>query len=132
MCKWYNIGLGVENQYIMRLLKLIDLVKYTPTHIYLYTDLLQAAGTPAGDAAERPYETDDFPVRAVLDLHVEAAQRAAAVPGAAVILLFGLVNLLTQTVLYLVLVVGLKTNECWAGLENGEGGGGKKTGGNGE
>lgn len=91
---------------------------------------MQAAGTPAGDAAERPYETDDFPVRAVLDLHVEAAQRAAAVPGAAVILLFGLVNLLTQTVLYLVLVVGLKANECWVGLENG--GGGRKTGGNGE
>lgn len=67
----------------------------THTHTLIYTDLLQAAGTPAGDAAERPYETDDFPVSVVLDLHVEAAQRAAAVPGAAVVLLFGLVDLLT-------------------------------------
>lgn len=76
---------------------------------------MQAAGTPARDAAERPYETDDLPVHVVLDLHVEAAQRAAAVPGAAVILLFGLVDLLAQAVLYLVLVIGLEPDECWAG-----------------
>lgn len=76
---------------------------------------MQAAGTPAGHAAERPDETDDLPVHVVLDLHVEAAQRAAAVPGAAVVLLFGLVDLLAQAVLYLVLVVGLKADECWAG-----------------
>lgn len=81
---------------------------------------MQAAGTPAGDAAERPYETDDFTVHVVLDLHVEAAQRAAAVPGAAVVLLFGMVDLLSQTVLYLILVVGLKPNEYWVGFE-GEG-----------
>lgn len=76
---------------------------------------MQAAGTPAGDAAKRPYETDHLPVRVVLDLHVEAAQRAAAVPGAAVVLLFSLVDLLAQTVLYLVLVVGLETDECCKG-----------------
>jgi len=80
---------------------------------------LKAAGTTAGDAAERPDETDDLPVHVVLDFHVEAAQRAAAVPGAAVVLLFGLVDLLAQTVLYLILVVRLKTNECWVGLEKG-------------
>lgn len=96
---------------------------FTPPHTHPHiqphphTDLLQAAGTPAGDTAERPYEADDLPVHVVLDLHVEAAQRAAAVPGAAIVLLFGLVDLLTQAVLYLVLVVGLKPNECWAGLE---------------
>lgn len=75
--------------------------------------LLQAAGTPAGDTAERPYEADDLSVHVVLDLHVEAAQRTAAVPGAAVVLLFGLVDLLSQAVLYLVLVVGLEPDECF-------------------
>ena len=85
---------------------------------------MQAAGKPAGDAAERPYEADHLPVHGVLYLHVEAAQRAAAVPGAAVVLLFGVVDLLAQTVLYLVLVVGLKPDECWAGE--------RKTGGNSE
>lgn len=78
--------------------------------------LLQAAGTPAGDAAERPDEADDLSVHGVLDLHVEAAQRAAAVPGAAVVLLFGLVDLLAQAVLYLILVVGLKAEECFEEL----------------
>ncbi len=73
---------------------------------------MQTAGAPAGGAAERSYETDDLPVHVVLNLHVEAAQRAAAVPGAAVVLLFGLVDLLAQTVLYLILVVGLKPDEC--------------------
>lgn len=76
---------------------------------------MQAAGTPAGDAAKRPYETDHLPVHVVLDLHVKAAQRATAVSGAAVVLLFSLVDLLAQTVLYLVLVVGLETDECWIG-----------------
>lgn len=71
---------------------------------------MQAAGTPAGDAAERPYEADHFSVHVVLDLHVEAAQRAAAVPGAAVVLLFGLVDLLAQAVLNVILVIGLKPN----------------------
>lgn len=78
---------------------------------------MQAAGTPAGDAAERPYEADDLSVHGVLDLHVEAAHRAAAVPGAAVVLLFGLVDLLAKAVLYLVLVVGLEPDECWVGLK---------------
>lgn len=82
------------------------------------SDLLQAAGTPAGDAAERPDESDDLPVHVVLDFHVEAAQRAAAVASAAVILLLGLVDLLAETVLYLILVVRLETNECWVGLES--------------
>lgn len=82
---------------------------------------MQAAGTPAGDAAVRPDETDDLPVHVVLDFHVEAAQRAAAVPGAAVILLLGLEDLLTHAVLYVVLVVCLKTDDCWVRL----GGGGK-------
>lgn len=77
---------------------------------------MQAAGTPAGDAAERSYETDNLPVHVVLDLHVEAAKRAAAVPGAAVVLLLGLVDLLAQAVLYLILVVCLETNECWGGF----------------
>lgn len=73
---------------------------------------MQAAGKPAGDAAVRSDETDHLPVHVVLDLHVKAAQGAAAVPGAAVVLLFGLVDLLTQAVLYLVLIVGLKADEC--------------------
>lgn len=94
----------------------------------MHTDLLQAAGTPAGDAAERPDETDHLPVHVVLDLHVEAAQRAAAVPGAAVVLLFGLVDLLAQTVFNFVLVVGLKPNECWERM----GAAGRNTGGNDE
>lgn len=72
---------------------------------------MQAAGTPAGHAAERPYEADDLPVHVILDLHVEAAQRATAVPGAAVVFLFGLVDLLAQAVLYLILVVGLEADE---------------------
>lgn len=91
------------------------------THTHKHTHLLQAAGTPAGDAAERPDEADDLSVHGVLDLHVEAAQRAAAVPGAAVVLLFGLVDLLAQAVLYLILVVGLKAEECWPGPERGRG-----------
>lgn len=86
---------------------------------YVYTlgdtHLLQAAGTEAGHAAERSDEADDLSVHGVLDLHVEAAQRAAAVPGAAVVLLLGLVDLLSQAVLNLILVVGLETDECWAG-----------------
>lgn len=83
------------------------------THTLVHSEyLLQAAGTPAGDTAERPYEADHFPVHVVLDLHVEAAQRAAAVSGAAVVLLFGLVNLLAQAVLYVILVIGLKPNYC--------------------
>lgn len=77
------------------------------------THLLQAAGTPAGDAAERPYEADHFSFHVVLDLHVEAAQRATAVPRAAVVLLFGLVDLLAQAVLYVILVIGLKPNYRW-------------------
>lgn len=72
---------------------------------------MQTAGTPAGDAAERPYETDNLPVHVVLNLHVEAAQGTAAVPGAAVILLFSFVDLLAQTVLYLVLVVSLEADD---------------------
>lgn len=79
------------------------------------THLLQAAGTPAGNAAERPDESDDFTVHAVLDLHVEAAQRAAAVPRAAVILLLSLVDALAEAVLYVVLIVGLKADERWVG-----------------
>lgn len=76
---------------------------------------MQAAGTPAGDAAERSDEPDDLAVHVVFDLHVEAAQRAAAVPGAAVVLLLGLVDLLAQAVLDLILVVGLEADEGWAG-----------------
>lgn len=81
---------------------------------------MQAAGTPAGHAAERPYEADNLSVHVVLDLHVKAAQRAAAVPGAAVILFFGLVDLLAQTVLYLILVVGFEANESWVELKGEE------------
>lgn len=88
-------------------------VAYGGARWCLDLQLLQAAGTPAGGAAERPYKTDDLPVRVVLDLHVEAAQRAAAVPRAAVVLLFGLVDLLAQTVFYLILVVGLEPDECF-------------------
>lgn len=77
---------------------------------------MQVAGATAGGAAERPDETDNLPVHVVLYFHVEAAQRAATVPGAAVILLFGLVDLLTQTVFDFILVVCLKTDECWAWL----------------
>lgn len=51
---------------------------------------------------------DDLPVHGVLNGHVEAAQGAAAVPGAAVVLLLGLVDLLAQAVLYFILIVGLK------------------------
>lgn len=79
---------------------------------------MQAAGTTAAGTAERPNEPDDLAVHVVFDLHVEAAQRAAAVPGAAVVLLFGLVDLLAQAVLYVVLVVGLKADKRWAGKEN--------------
>ena len=74
---------------------------------------MQAAGAPAGDAAEGPDQADDLPVVVVLDLHVEAAQRPAAVARAAVVLLLGLVDLLAQAVLDLVLVVGLEAEECW-------------------
>lgn len=77
------------------------------------THLLQAAGAPAGDAAERPDEVDDLSVHVVLDGHVEAAQRAAAVPGAAVVLLFGLVDLLAQAVLDIILVIGLEPDNSW-------------------
>lgn len=84
-----------------------------PQHTHALTDLLKAAGAPAGDAAERSDEPHDFAVHVVFDLHVEAAQRPAAVPGAAVVLLFGLVDLLAQAVLDLVLVVGLKADERW-------------------
>lgn len=100
----------------------INLFQHLPSHFYSntetleWTDLLQAAGTPAGDAAERPDETDDLPVHVVFDCHVKAAQRATTVPGAAVILLFGIVDLLTQTVFYFILSVFLKTGECWAWL----------------
>lgn len=73
--------------------------------------LLQAAGKPAGGTAVGSYEADDLTVRVVLDLHVEATQGAAAVACAAVVLLLGLVDLLTQAVLDLVLVVGLKASE---------------------
>lgn len=79
------------------------------------THLLQAAGAAAGNAAEWADETDDFAVHAVLDLHVEAAQRATAVPRAAVVLLLGLVDALAEAVLYVVLVVGLEAQERWAG-----------------
>lgn len=74
---------------------------------------MQAAGAPAGDAAERSDQPDDFTVHVVFDLHVKAAQRPAAVPGAAVVLLFGLVDLLAQAVLYFILVVGLKADKRW-------------------
>lgn len=77
---------------------------------------MQVAGATAGGAAERPDEMDDLPVHVVLYFHVEAAQRAATVPFAAVTLLFGLVDLLTQTVFDFILVVCLKTDECWAWL----------------
>ena len=73
---------------------------------------MQAAGAPAGGTAVGPYEADDLSVRVVFDLCVEAAQGATAVPGAAVVLLLGLVDLLDQAVLDLILVVGFKTNEC--------------------
>ena len=38
------------------------------------SNLLQAAGAPAGDAAEGTDEADDLAVVVVLDLHVEAPQ----------------------------------------------------------
>lgn len=79
------------------------------------THLLQAAGTPAGNTAEWSDETDDFTVHAVLDLHVEAAQRAAAIPRAAVVLLLSLVDALAKAVLYVVLIVGLEADKRWAG-----------------
>lgn len=75
------------------------------------TDLLQAAGAPAGDAAVGSDEANHLSVHVVLNFHVETAQRAAAVPGAAVVFLFGVVDLLAQAVLYLILVVGLKTKK---------------------
>lgn len=115
---WCNIGVSLCVQLIWY--ETITSKWFIDIHPPTHTDLLQAAGTPAGHAAERPYETDDLPVHVVLNLHVEAAKRAAAVPGAAVVLLFGLVDLLAQTVLYLVLVVGLKPNECWERLEGDE------------
>lgn len=79
----------------------------------MHTNLLKAAGTPAGGTAERPDEMDYFTAHVVLDLDVEAAQRATEVPRAAVILLLSLVDLLAEAVLYDVLIVGLKADDCW-------------------
>ena len=47
----------------------------------------------------------------VFDHHVEAAYGAKAVPGAAVVCLLGLVDLLAQNVLDIIVVVGLKTKD---------------------
>lgn len=81
------------------------------------THLLQAAEAPAGITAEGPDKTDDFSVHAILDLHVEAAQRTAAVPRAAVVLLLSLVDALAEAVFYVVLIVGLKADErCADGM----------------
>lgn len=76
---------------------------------------MQAAGTPARDATEWPDKADHLTVHAILDLHVEAAQGAAAVPRTAVILLLGFVDALAEAVLYVILIVGLEADECWAG-----------------
>lgn len=87
-------------------------VAYGGSRRGLNLHLLQAAGAPAGHAAVRSDQSYDLSVHIVFDLHVKAAQGTTAVACAAVIFLFGGVDLLTQTVLDLVLVVGLEANEC--------------------
>lgn len=77
------------------------------------TYLLQAAGAPTGHTAEGSDEADHLSIHVVFDFHIEAAQRATAVPGATVVLLFGLVDFLAQAVLYLILVIGFKANKSW-------------------
>lgn len=72
---------------------------------------MKTTGAPAGHAAVGPHQPDDLTVIVVLDLHIKATQRAAAVARATVILLLGLVDLLAQAVLDLILVVGLKADE---------------------
>ena len=58
-----------------------------------YLHLLQAAEEPARGAPERPVEVDDLVAVVVGDLHVKRPDRAAAVPDAAVGVLFGLEHL---------------------------------------
>lgn len=77
--------------------------------------LLQAAGAPTGDTTERSDHSYDLSVSVVFDLHVKAAQGTTAVACAAVIFFFGRVDLLTEAVLDLILVVGLKANDCCRG-----------------
>lgn len=81
---------------------------------------MEAAGAPAGNTTEGPNQPDDLTVIDVLNLHVEAAQRATAVACTAVILLLSLVDLLAQAVLDLILVVGLKANERLRNAGRGE------------
>lgn len=84
------------------------LIRAALIHAYL----LHAAGAPTGGATKRADQAYDLAVCVVFNLHVKAPQRATAVPCAAVILLFGLVDLLAHAVLDHVLIVGLKTDEC--------------------
>lgn len=74
--------------------------------------LLQAAWAPTGGTAERSDEAYDLSVSVIFDLHVKATQRTAAVACAAVVFLFGRVDLLAEAVLDLILVIGLKANDC--------------------
>lgn len=74
--------------------------------------LLKAARAPTGGTAEWPDEPYDLSISVIFDLHVKATQRTAAVTRAAVIFLFGRVDLLAKAVLDLILVVGLKANDC--------------------
>lgn len=74
--------------------------------------LLQAAGAPTGDTTVRSDQSNDLSIGVVFDLHVKATQGTTAVACAAVIFFFGRVDLLTEAVLDLILVVGLKANDC--------------------
>lgn len=87
--------------------------------------LLQAAREAAAAAAPRPHQLDDLLVHVVLDLQVEAAQRAVHVADAAVGVLQRLVDGLAHDVLDLILVVGLKTAEDWTTAGKGWGWGEK-------
>lgn len=77
-------------------------------------DALQAAGKEAGGAGQRPMHVDYLLLKVVEDPHVKGTGGAAAVPGATVVVLYRVVDLLAEGILDRKLVVGLKAGE---GLE---------------
>ena len=79
--------------------------------------LLETAGEAAALTAERSVEVDDLLALHVRDVHVEGSGGTAALPGAAVSVLLGVVDLLAQRIEHFVLVSGLEASEGFQDLD---------------
>ena len=110
-----NVCLIIFNQSINPSLKCLLAIKYLLKILTLrYKQsllYLQTAGETARSAGQGTIEVNDFVLGVVHDLHVKGSQRATALPGAAVGVFGGKINLLPHGVLHFVFVSRLEASE---------------------